>query len=258
MPKLAIHIATLLFLINFAFGNDTINITAKHCHGQEPIVRIDSVLYLSPPLLYSLNGSNFQDTLDFSSLEYGKHTLRVLDSNQILALKQFIFYPSEKIEVDVQISEDGYCDQLLEADIYCRGGYQSLVTLLNGDSIEPGHHRLKFGRNRIYSLDSMGCRVDTVIEIASNCLTIFTGISPNNDGLNDKWIIKNTEIYPDLYIKVYNRFGQMVFKSEGDYSPWDGKHLNTIVQNGSYIYVIQPHGKNSADNMQKGYLNVLR
>ncbi|OOV29327.1 hypothetical protein BXU11_05270 [Flavobacterium sp. LM5] len=40
-------------------------------------------------------------------------------------------------------------------------------------------------------------------------------ISPNNDGLNDVFIIDRIENYPDNTVEIYNRWGQLVFKMNG-------------------------------------------
>ena len=41
------------------------------------------------------------------------------------------------------------------------------------------------------------------------------GLSPNNDGLYDFWEIKGIEAYPDNKVQIYNRWGDVVFETEG-------------------------------------------
>jgi gliding motility-associated-like protein len=69
-------------------------------------------------------------------------------------------------------------------------------------------------------------------------LKIPNTFTPNGDGINDKWDIKNLETYPDAYITVFNRNGQLVFHSKGAYSPWNGTYTGAPLPVGTYYYVI--------------------
>ncbi len=55
-------------------------------------------------------------------------------------------------------------------------------------------------------------------------------ITPNNDGKNDKWIIKNSEVYPNIKIIIFDRWGRTVYTFNGLYdnnqNAWDGRDLN--------------------------------
>lgn len=86
--------------------------------------------------------------------------------------------------------------------------------------------------------------------IASDQVTIFVDpqlqipntFSPNDDGLNDKWEILGIELYPNCFVKIYDRWGQEVFQSSG-YSKekaWDGtgKGGGTLSE-GVYFYMLE-------------------
>ena len=69
-------------------------------------------------------------------------------------------------------------------------------------------------------------------------LHIPTVISPNGNGLNDTWKIDNIEYYPDCLVQIYNRWGMMVFKSNGYPKNWDGTSSGGDLPMGVYYYVI--------------------
>jgi gliding motility-associated-like protein len=69
-------------------------------------------------------------------------------------------------------------------------------------------------------------------------LTVVNSFSPNGDGVNDNWYIKNIENYPKAEISVYSRYGQRVFKSTGYSSPWDGTENGKKLPAGTYYYII--------------------
>lgn len=65
--------------------------------------------------------------------------------------------------------------------------------------------------------------------------------TPNNDGINDKWVISYLNDYPDCQVEVFTRAGQLVFKSTKGYGiPWDGKRNGQALPFDTYYYIIEP------------------
>ncbi|MDB5272642.1 MAG: hypothetical protein JWO58_1009 [Chitinophagaceae bacterium] len=86
---------------------------------------------------------------------------------------------------------------------------------------------------------------------SNGCLTIYSGISPNGDGLNDDWEIKGIEGYPDNHVTIFDRWGVTVFKKDS----YDNRKENTWkgtgnqgfqkdheLPNGTYYYEIEING----------------
>ncbi|HEY8783523.1 MAG TPA: gliding motility-associated C-terminal domain-containing protein [Mucilaginibacter sp.] len=69
-------------------------------------------------------------------------------------------------------------------------------------------------------------------------ITIPNTFSPNNDGINDYWAIKELFTYPDCSVMVYSRYGQQVYQSRGYASPWDGSFSGSPLPQGTYYYII--------------------
>jgi gliding motility-associated-like protein len=66
--------------------------------------------------------------------------------------------------------------------------------------------------------------------------------SPNNDNINDNFVAKIPEGITNLKveIKIFNRWGQLVFESYSNpLIEWDGKHMHTkkTVPSGVYYYI---------------------
>jgi gliding motility-associated-like protein len=78
--------------------------------------------------------------------------------------------------------------------------------------------------------------------------------TPNNDGVNDKWIIEHLDSYPGAIVEVYNSVGALVFRSVGYNLPWDGSYKGTILPLGTYYYVIDP--KNGRAKIS-GFVTIL-
>ena len=81
-------------------------------------------------------------------------------------------------------------------------------------------------------------------------LKVSEGITPNGDGINDVWFIKNIERYPNAQIWVYNRWGVEVFRQAGNYTNnWEGtyKNNNKKLPSAPYLYQIDQDNNGSID-----------
>jgi gliding motility-associated-like protein len=107
-----------------------------------------------------------------------------------------------------------------------------------------------------YTID--GCKEhDTLHIIIRRPIKPYTGFSPNADGFNDTWEIDNAVAYGDLInVRVYNRWGEVVFESRGYDTPWDGTRNGRQMPVGSYFYIIDVKDGNSKP--YTGIVTILR
>ncbi len=68
-------------------------------------------------------------------------------------------------------------------------------------------------------------------------------ITPNGDGMNDTWAIEEFVVFPERYpnrvVTIYNRWGQMIYESNNDYTnQFDGTYENEALPEGTYYYLI--------------------
>ena len=89
-------------------------------------------------------------------------------------------------------------------------------------------------------------------EIALQTNNILT---PNGDGFNDRWKIKEIELYPDNEVYVYNKAGALVYRKKGYRNEWDGKLNGVPLKNDAYLFIVHYNKL----NMQplKGYLTII-
>lgn len=82
--------------------------------------------------------------------------------------------------------------------------------------------------------------------LRSNSISNFripAGISPNNDGLNDKFVIENLRSTDKVRIEVYNRWQSLVFRDTNYKNSFDGVGnqgglVNNILPDGTYYYIL--------------------
>ncbi|MBL7928762.1 MAG: gliding motility-associated C-terminal domain-containing protein [Bacteroidia bacterium] len=91
-----------------------------------------------------------------------------------------------------------------------------------------------------------GCRATAQVMVTVFCDTLIipSGYSPNNDGVNDGFVIVGIEKYPNNKIWIYNRWGNLVYKASGYNNDWSGYsnvsgiYIGKKVPAGTYFYVL--------------------
>lgn len=63
-------------------------------------------------------------------------------------------------------------------------------------------------------------------------------VSPNGDGVNDKWIIDNIDLYPDNEVKIFDKAGRFIFGKKKYDNSWDGTFNGTPLAESTYYYII--------------------
>ena len=98
-------------------------------------------------------------------------------------------------------------------------------------------------------------------------LEIFNAVTPNGDGENDVFIIRNIELYPENTVKIYNRWGVIVYEtssygSVGNY--FNGRsngrvtiQVEELLPVGTYFYVVE-YVVEGETKSRAGYLYLQR
>jgi large repetitive protein len=118
-----------------------------------------------------------------------------------------------------------------------------------------------------YSLtvtDANGCSANasiTLTEPEPGLPEMPEGISPNNDGKNDVFVIRNVEFYPENQIFIYNRWGEELISFEGYNNTsvsWNGQNRRgEALPEGTY-FVIAIIKVNGEDLLLKGHVDIRR
>jgi gliding motility-associated-like protein len=100
---------------------------------------------------------------------------------------------------------------------------------------------------------------DTINALADILLPNY--FSPNGDGENDNWVLPEAiyNLYPNLKVILYNRWGNIVWRSNGVYqNDWGGIHQkdNLPVPDGVYFYLIELVSESK--KTISGFVEVMR
>jgi gliding motility-associated-like protein len=67
------------------------------------------------------------------------------------------------------------------------------------------------------------------------------GFTPNGDGVNDTWELKDINAYPTCEVIIFNRYGREIFRSRGYTQPWNGRWNGEALPSATYNYIIKLH-----------------
>jgi gliding motility-associated-like protein len=90
-----------------------------------------------------------------------------------------------------------------------------------------------------------------VISTHENIMYLFT---PNNDGFNDYWEIPELDSFGESEVKVYNRWGKLVFSSTEYHNEWDGTSNGVNLPSAAYYFII----KSETAGTITGAVNIVR
>lgn len=77
------------------------------------------------------------------------------------------------------------------------------------------------------------------VEVLDNCLIKVPGaFTPNNDGRNDILKAINANLAKEFQLRVYNRFGQMMFATRVPTEGWDGRFKGQEADPGTYVWQV--------------------
>ncbi len=92
------------------------------------------------------------------------------------------------------------------------------------------------------------------------CLFVPTAFTPNDDGLNDIFHVRVLCPIRTFGLKIFNRYGQLVYTSYYVNQGWDGKFNGVPVDIGTYLYEVTytPDLLNAHELYRKGDVTVIR
>lgn len=113
------------------------------------------------------------------------------------------------------------------------------------------------------SCSNYSISLDVNVVACNDNLSIPTAFTPNSDGNNDTWEIKNISSYSVNSLSVLNRWGNEVFRTTSYDNTWTGSDL----QEGTYFYVLSISQQEASEGcatgvmsekLHKGFVTIIR
>ena len=147
----------------------------------------------------------------------------------------------------------------------------SIVWILNQDSIINPTLPISWNNYGTFTFSAVayqnGCvsypinYITTIQRCPEELMYIPNTFTPNGDEHNNTWLPIFTSGFDpyDFNLNIYNRWGELIFKSYNSKVPWDGTYNNTLCQNGTYTWVIVYGDKdNDKKTLIKGNVNLIK
>lgn len=105
--------------------------------------------------------------------------------------------------------------------------------------------------------DNLGCGIATDMVHVKVFKDFFVpnAFTPNDDGKNDLWDIPALHAFTDYTVSIFNRSGQLLYRADGNYQPWNGTYKGAMQPTGVYTYVID---LKQSKRIFKGTLLIIR
>jgi gliding motility-associated-like protein len=85
-----------------------------------------------------------------------------------------------------------------------------------------------------------------------------TAFTPNDDNINETFKPIGLAYAVDYTFIVFNRWGDILFKTDNPQLGWDGKYQSELVEQGLYFYRLEFIGADELRHEEKGNVMILR
>lgn len=121
------------------------------------------------------------------------------------------------------------------------------------------HLNIGYNTVKLTTTSETGCISSTTRQIIlRDGIDVPTAFSPNGDGINDIFTIHFDEELIDFDIEIFNRWGQLIFKSSDQYFEWDGITGNPNGQLNTFAYKLKGLSKEGTNFIKNGTITLIR
>ena len=238
-----------------------VNVTNVSCYnGSNGSISVDTDNGNGPNITYDWT-PNLPNSSNVNGLSAGNYavivtnedgckdtSMAVVTQPGIITLAQTDSVGSECLEANGSLS------------VIASGGQGGFTYSWSSGNSGPTASNIDAGNYTVTATDAAGCAISGSFDLGCTPLipiVIPQFISPNGDAFNELWFFQNTAQYPDIHVKVFNRWGNEVFEAQPYKNDWNG-HLRGTAPNplpaGTYFYIVDTN-KKSQDPYQ-GYIEI--
>jgi gliding motility-associated-like protein len=131
------------------------------------------------------------------------------------------------------------------------------ATLDNANIASPNARPLANTTYTATAVTAQGCTASAsltvIVSVDAVAVDPPTMFSPNGDGINDKFIIKNIDAYPANTLQVFSKTSKLVYQAKNYKNEWDGTFNGTRLPADTYFYVLTANGT----IIKRGAINIV-
>ena len=228
------------------------------CSGIFPTNTVYIVLQdenMASQLLYSLDVDDINlatTEREYGDLSPGEHTLFIYHSNGCVNPVEFEMEEYKPLTLEAEKTGPN------ELTAKAEGGFGDYRYYFQGEL---------FGSQNVFTIsrdmeinimveDSRGCVANLVMPFDFNEMPDLPDyFSPNGDNLNEQWFVNNADLFANLDVKIYDRYGRVVAELK-EVKKWDGTYNGAALPTGDYWYVVTVN--NDASQRYVGHFTLYR
>lgn len=215
------------------------------CTGDTPNNHIELNLEddaVAADVMYALDSTDPNDLVleaNFNDLAPGSHYITLAHVNGCINTLSFEVEGFEPLELVLEQSN------LNEISALATGGKEGYTYYFDGQN-NGEDNVFNIRRTDTYTVrvvDANGCETTASIYMEFIDIEIPNFFTPDGDGKNDFWIPRNIEQFPDIFIKIYDRYGRQIYIIKDNEQGWNGLYDQVDLPSGDYWYIIKLNGE---------------
>jgi gliding motility-associated-like protein len=190
------------------------------------------------------------------SLAPGSYKVEIRDSNGCKSNEIFIINDIGNLKIN------------LGRDTFICPGQQLVLTPGNyvtykwqDNSTQPKYIVTTTGNYSVTVTNDSGCLASDEILVTVDCSDIYfpTGFTPDGNGRNEGFgALGNLAVVSNYTLKVFNRWGEMVFATTDPSKKWSGRPGNDGFGTMSFIWLAEYTLPNRGKQTRKGVVTLIR
>lgn len=232
--------------------------TIEECRNGQPynstIVTLENA-DLGSGVLYALDSEDTgmaQVSNVFENITPGNHFISILHEGGCIERLDNIV-----IEAPIPLTLTSLPGSINEIVVEAAGGNGSYTYYFENQSRSEGSYFINHDDTyTVRVVDGKGCEASLDIVMEFIDIEIPNFFTPDGDGHNDTWAIRNSEGFPDIYVKIFDRYGRTL-KEWVRQGEWDGSYKKADLPTGDYWYVIKLNGPTD-DREFVGHVTIYR
>jgi gliding motility-associated-like protein len=215
------------------------------------------------PYTYSWNSSPIQTTATATGLSNGAYIVTITDANLCTATGNTTIAEPALMVLDATVTETTCPDSHDGGITLDVTGGTSPYTVFWSDPGAPtslSRTGLDTATYSVVVTDVNACAKSLDIPVGftggETCLMIPQIITPNGDGYNDVWMIRNIDLFPNAEVLIYTRWGKLIYQSKNlSANPWDGRFKGKLMPTDSYHYILK---LGDGSDPKSGIISIIR
>jgi gliding motility-associated-like protein len=205
------------------FGDETVSL----CSGSTVNLTVDTGFSS-----YLWNTDSTTNTISITAS--GNYSVTVTDINGCEKTKKYTVKPSEIATITgTEINDFSGNENTVLIEYSGIGDYEfSLDGFYYQNS--PSFEEVPAGSYLAYVRDKNGCGLST--PLAFYVMDYPKFFTPNGDGFNDFWKIKNLDLFPNAILNIFDRYGKLLKQLNISNNGWDGTFNGLALPSDDYWF----------------------